>query len=180
MDGSKTPAMEYSPMEDVQFTTPKSVHKALNGKVVKTNTRSRLRKTLANPRKLFDGKSIARNVLFAPDASERAINKALECCNITTESQSKTNSCNKEEDNEFIDLRCTETFLDEPTYGKSLEGGNIDQLNNLLNYMEDLSTKDLNDTRISFRKNCTPPSRAGERRKGVINFYNDGSGIKKS
>ncbi|CEF69386.1 Hypothetical protein SRAE_2000403500 [Strongyloides ratti] len=168
MENSKTPEMKYfkySSIEDVHLTTPKSAHRALDGKVAKSNTRSRLRKNLITPRKLFD---------------DMVVNQVLDHCNVIADNRNKTTSCSKKEDNDFIDLRCLETFLDEPTYGKFPERENIDQLNNLLNYMEDLTTKDVNEGCISFRKNCTPPSRAGERRNGGTDYSIDSNAIKRN
>lgn len=46
--------------------------------------------------------------------------------------------------------------------------------------MEDLTTKDVNEGCISFRKNCTPPSRAGERRNGGTDYSIDSNAIKRN
>uniref|UniRef100_A0A0K0FDU0 Uncharacterized protein n=1 Tax=Strongyloides venezuelensis TaxID=75913 RepID=A0A0K0FDU0_STRVS len=175
----KLQSLEHSSLEDVQFTTPKSIHRALDGKVNKSNVRSRIRNGLANPRKLFDGKSINRSTLFKQNNSENMVKEAFNRCNVVSDSRGKISSCKKEDD-DYIDLRCTETFLDEPTHEKSNDREKIDQLNNLLSYMEDLSTKDSKEAYISYRKNCTPPSRAGERRNGAIDYYNDNSAMEQN
>uniref|UniRef100_A0A0N4Z496 Uncharacterized protein n=1 Tax=Parastrongyloides trichosuri TaxID=131310 RepID=A0A0N4Z496_PARTI len=161
--------------------TPKTIKRSSKSSPSKElKSQSRLRLPIVKKKTLFGGtKNGYRKVAIPLEFSGNSITQHAHIVTNNT-----YHSDNKDEDLTVNDLLCHEVFFDEYLPKTRKEG--LDDLNNRMFYiilffslfivlyaLEDFSTTDLKEQNENKRQTYTPPSRAGERSRGMKNHYEE-------